>query len=74
MPDLKLACIPNRTPVKLTIAIHPDLHQALLDYAHLYAQSYGRKEPLGDLIAAMLAAFLESDRAFKRARRAEARP
>jgi hypothetical protein len=68
MPDLKLAQLPDRTPVKLSIAVLPDLHQALSDYAALYASIYGREEPVIDLIPAMLAAFLESDRSFTRRR------
>ncbi|WCM26274.1 DUF2274 domain-containing protein [Sphingomonas sp. QA11] len=68
MPDLKLAQLPDRTPVKLTFSATPDLHHALNDYATLYAQTYGREEPVADLIPAMLSAFLESDRAFSKAR------
>jgi hypothetical protein len=65
MPDIKLAQLRDRTPVKLSISVMPDLNQALNDYAALYAQAYGREEPVVDLIPAMLVAFLESDRAFK---------
>lgn len=68
MADLKLAQLPDRTPVKLTIAVMPDLHQSLTDYAALYAQTYGRDEPIAELIPAMLAAFLESDKGFVRSR------
>lgn len=68
MPNLKLAQLPDRTPVKLGISVMPDLHQALSDYAALYAQAYGREEPVADLIPAMLSAFLESDRAFSKGR------
>jgi len=68
MPELKLAKLPDRTPIKLTISILPDLNQALVDYAALYAETYGRAEPMADLIPAMLAAFLESDRGFARSR------
>ena len=68
MPDLKLAQLPDRTPVKLGISVMPDLHQALVAYAALYAEAYGREEPVADLIPAMLAAFLESDRAFSKGR------
>ena len=68
MADLKLAQLPDRNPVKLSIAIMPDLHQALSDYAALYARTYGRDEPVTELIPAMLAAFLESDRSFARNR------
>lgn len=68
MADLKLPQLPDRTPTKLTISVRPDLHQALTDYAALYAQTYGREESLAELVPAMLAAFLESDRAFTRGR------
>lgn len=68
MADLKLPQLPDRTPVKLSISIKPDLSQALTEYAALYASAYGRKEPIAELIPAMLAAFLESDRAFARSR------
>lgn len=68
MADLKLPKLPDRTPVKLAITITPDLHQGLQDYAGLYAAAYGRDEPVAELIPAMLAAFLTSDRGFARAR------
>lgn len=68
MVDLKLSQLPDRNPVKLSISVMPDLHQALMDYAALYAQTYGREEPVSELIPAMLGAFLESDRAFIRSR------
>lgn len=68
MPDIKLAQLRDRTPVKLSISVMPDLNQALNDYAALYAEAYGREEPVVDLIPAMLVAFLESDRAFSKAR------
>ncbi len=68
MADLKLPQLPDRTPVKLSIAVLPDLHQALIDYAALYAQTYDRDEPVAELIPAMLAAFLESDKGFARSR------
>ena len=69
MAALKLGKLPDRVPVKLTVAILPDLHQALQDYAGLYAQAYGQEEPVAELIPAMLASFLESDRAFARRKR-----
>lgn len=73
MADLKLAKLPDRTPVKLSITITPDLQAALADYASLYASIYGVEEPVAELVPAMLAAFLESDRNFVRAREANAR-
>lgn len=68
MAELKLGKLPDRTPVKLTISVMPDLHEALTDYAALYARTYGRDEPITELVPAMLSAFLEGDRAFSRAR------
>ena len=68
MADLRLAKLPDRTPVKLAIQVTPDLHQALTDYAALYAQTYGREEGVADLVPSMLAGFLESDRGFAKAR------
>ena len=71
MTELKLAKLPDRTPVKLAITITPDLQNALRDYAAIYAQAYGTEEPV--IIPAMLVAFLESDRNFVRARDARLR-
>lgn len=69
MPDLRLPKLPDRSPVKLTISVSPDLNLALTDYAALYAEAYGQLEPVQELIPAMLASFLESDRSFARRRR-----
>lgn len=69
MADLRLARLPDRTPVKLAISVSPELHQALGAYADLYAETYGSTEPVQELVPAMLASFLESDRAFVQRRR-----
>ena len=74
MDQLKLPRIPDRTPVKISISLIPDLHQALADYATAYAKTYGKDEPLAELIPAMLTAFLEGDRGFQRVRREVAQP
>ena len=68
MADLKLRKLPDRTPVKLTISVMPDLHQALAEYAAIYEAVYGQAESITELIPFMLQAFLESDRRFARAR------
>lgn len=68
MTDLKLAKIPDRTPVKLTIALTPDLNLALADYTELYREAYGQSKQVSDLIPFMLRAFLDSDRGFLKAR------
>lgn len=69
MVELRLTRLPDRTPVKLTILIPPDLNKALLDYAEAYKEAYGQEEPVGELVPAMLAAFLDGDRGFARRRR-----
>jgi len=73
MVELRLSKLPDRTPVKLALTLAPELHQALADYAAVYAQAYGREEPLAELVPAMLASFLESDKAFLKARNAQSR-
>lgn len=73
MADLRLPKLPDRTPVKLTISVSPDLHRALLDYAAKYAEQYGVEESIAELASAMLLRFLESDRGFARARAASAK-
>ena len=68
MPDLKLPRLPDRTSVKLTINVGPDLQRALADYAAIYEQAYGEEQPVVDLVPHMLAVFLASDRGFAKAR------
>ena len=70
MPDLKLAKLPDRTPVKLNLVLDATLAADLNAYAGLYRERYGSDEPLSELVPAMLAAFLESDRQFRRPRSA----
>jgi hypothetical protein len=70
MPELKLAKLPDRTPIKLAITVTPDLHAALTEYVAVYKQTYGQEEPLAELVPHMLAAFLASDRGFAKAREA----
>ncbi len=69
MSELKLGKLPDRTPVKITITLSPDLNQALRDYAAIYRATYGEAESVADLIPFMLSGFLESDRGFAKARK-----
>ena len=69
MAEIKLPKLPDRTPVKLTIQLMPDLKAALDDYAAVYEATYGRAETVVDLVPFMLKCFLASDRAFSRTRR-----
>ncbi|EJU13618.1 hypothetical protein LH128_07849 [Sphingomonas sp. LH128] len=66
---LKLARLPDRTPVKIGITVTPDLAHALADYAALYNRAYSDKAEVADLIPAMLESFLASDRGFAKARK-----
>ena len=63
---LKLGRIPDRTPVKLTVYLPPELNEALAAYAAAYAEAYGVSLPVAELVPAMLAAFINSDRVFAR--------
>jgi hypothetical protein len=53
----------------MTILLPPELNRALADYAELYSAAYGKSERVADLVPAILAAFLDSDRGFARARK-----
>jgi hypothetical protein len=66
MSELKLAKLPDRTPVKLTVTVSPELNRALQTYASLYREAYGQEESVGALIPFMLESFLEADRSFKK--------
>jgi len=66
MANLKLPKLPDRTPVKLTITISPELKAVLEAYASAYEAAYGEREPIVELIPAMLVGFLASDRSFSR--------
>lgn len=72
MTELKLGRLPDRTPVRITFVAPPDLAQALQAYAEAYRATYGVAESVAELLPFMLAAFLESDRGFAKARKAGA--
>lgn len=40
MAELKLAKLPDRTPVKLMVTVGAELNQALKEYADLYQVTY----------------------------------
>lgn len=73
MAELKLRKLPERTPVKVTISLTPDLGRELDEYAAAYEAAYGTRESVAELIPFMLSEFLESDRAFVRSRKARAK-
>ena len=69
MSVLKLAKLPDRTPVKLAISISPDLNRALQNYAQLYQKTYGQEESIVELVPFMLDSFLQADRMFAKAQK-----
>lgn len=66
---MKLAKLPDRTPVKMNVVFTPGLAQRLREYAVFYAETYGDREEVTELIPFMLEAFLETDVAFKRGKK-----
>lgn len=65
MAELKLARLPDRTPVKIPITVSPTLNQKLAAYACAYKEAYGEEERVADLIPFILEQFLDGDRQFK---------
>jgi hypothetical protein len=63
---LRLEKLPDRMPVKVTIALLPELYAALHAYAACYQRIYGQEEKVVELIPYMLKTFLESDKDFLR--------
>ena len=69
MMSMKLSKLPDRTPVKLSTTLTPSLAARLRDYAEFYAETYGTREEVADLVPFMLEAFLDGDTEFRRASR-----
>ena len=69
-PVLRIAKLPDLTPVKITVSLEPELHKTLEDYAQIYSDSYGEIVKPAALVPSMIAGFLATDNGFKRARKA----
>ena len=69
MEKLKLSAIPDDKPVKLTIELPASVHRDLVAYSKVLSQETGKSVEMVELIPAMLARFMSTDRAFLRARR-----
>lgn len=69
---MKLAKLPDRTPVKLNLVLAPSLAKRLREYADFYAETYGSREEAVELIPFMLEAFLDGDAEFRRSKRSAA--
>ncbi len=67
--SLKIGAIPERKAVRITLSLPPDVREALADYAAIHAKEFGRRTPIGELAALMIERFLNSDAAFRRARK-----
>lgn len=61
---LRLAKLPDRKPVKVTIALSAELSVRLRAYAAAYNDAYGEVEDVATLIPYMLATFIDADRGF----------
>ena len=66
---MKLAKLPDRTTVKMNVVLTPGLAKRLSEYADFYAQTYGSREEVAELIPFMLEAFLDGDADFRKSRR-----
>lgn len=66
---LKLAAMPDETPVKLTLELPGSVHRDLLAYADALGESGGRVVDPAKLAPVMLARFMATDRAFARIKR-----
>jgi hypothetical protein len=69
MSNLKLAMLPDRKPVKVTVNLSAELNVALRSYADLYQKAYGAAESISELIPYILESFLNSDRKFAKSRK-----
>ncbi len=69
---LRIAKLPDRTPIKIGFTVTPDLARSLADYTTLYNKTYGDKAELADLLPSMLESFLASDKVFSKARKSAA--
>lgn len=67
---LKIAKLPDRTPVKITLTVTPDLNDVLRDYLAVYRATYDDKSVgVPELIPVMLETFIASDKGFAKARK-----
>ena len=71
MTELKLAKLPDRTPVKMTITLSPGLKMQLDSYTSLYNQQFSATETVSELTPYLLESFLRSDRGFMKASKGE---
>ena len=70
MTKLKLRVIQDNKPVKISIYIPAETHRHLIEYAKIVEKETGQSisDPK-DLVGPMLMKFMETDRAFLKAKR-----
>ena len=66
---LRLGPIPKSTPVRITIVVTAEFKSQLDRYAEIHARAWGEAIDVADLIPHMLRAFVDGDKAFRRARK-----
>jgi hypothetical protein len=66
--SLKLAGLPDDTPVKMSIELAADVHRDLVLYAETLSGEGDRRYTPAQLIGPMLNRFMSTDRAFVAAR------
>jgi hypothetical protein len=71
MRKLKIGALENDKPVALTIKLPAGIHRDLIAYAEALKRERGQAVDPNSLVAPMLARFMATDRAFRRARRNE---
>jgi len=67
---LRLGPLPRSEVVRLTVVMPASLRADLDRYAELFGAAYGEAVNAPSLVPHMLAAFMERDRAFRKARQA----
>jgi len=72
--SLKIGAIPERKSVRITLSLPPDIHAMLADYAVIHAKEFGKNTPASELAVLMIERFLNSDTAFRRARKSLRQP
>lgn len=70
---LRLGPLPKTEPVRVTISLPATVKADLDRYAEVYAAAYGGPGDPAALVPHMLAAFMDRDRAFRKARAATIR-
>ena len=69
MNKLKIGAIEDDKPVTMTIKLPAAVHRDLTAYAELLKREGCRTIDLNSLVGTMIARFMATDRAFRRARR-----